>query len=70
MRTSNILTFIGGALAGAAIALLLAPMSGEETRRRISEEAAKLRDRCKCGNPNCKCGSDCDCGEEMTQHEE
>ncbi len=32
---AGILAFLGGAVAGAAIALLLAPDSGDETRRKI-----------------------------------
>jgi len=39
------LTFACGALAGAVAALLLAPRSGEETRRRISDAAGRSRDR-------------------------
>ena len=34
MKT-GILAFLGGAVAGAAIALLVAPDNGEETRRKI-----------------------------------
>lgn len=34
-----LVTFIGGALVGAAAALLLAPKSGEETRAQIAELA-------------------------------
>lgn len=59
MKTSHFLTFVGGAIAGAAIALLFAPSKGEDTRRRIrefmEEEAAKLRGKCDCG-PDCTCG--------------
>jgi gas vesicle protein len=40
-----VVTFVLGALAGAAIALLLAPTSGEETRRILSEKAKEGRDR-------------------------
>jgi gas vesicle protein len=39
------LTFVCGALAGAVAALLLAPRSGDETRRRISDAAGRSRDR-------------------------
>ncbi len=35
--------FLLGALVGAGIALLFAPSSGEETQRRIREQARKLR---------------------------
>jgi len=37
--------FILGAVAGAAVALLAAPASGEETRRRLSEKAREGRAR-------------------------
>jgi gas vesicle protein len=40
-----LVTFVLGALAGAAVALLLAPASGEETRRVLSEKAKEGRDR-------------------------
>ncbi len=37
--------FVIGALAGAAAALLLAPESGEEVRKQISEQGVALKDR-------------------------
>ena len=37
--------FVLGALAGAAIALLYAPATGEETRRRLGEKAREGRER-------------------------
>jgi hypothetical protein len=58
MKTSLFLTFVGGAIAGAAIALLFAPAKGEETRRRIKEFAEDQAD--KLGKR--VCGPDCDCG--------
>lgn len=36
--------FMLGAVLGAGIALLLAPATGEETRRRLRETASRLRD--------------------------
>jgi len=40
-----IVAFVLGALTGAAVALLLAPASGEETRRLLSEKAREGRDK-------------------------
>jgi gas vesicle protein len=40
-----ILAFAGGAIAGAATALLLAPMSGSETRGNIKRFAVDTKDR-------------------------
>ena len=37
--------FALGAIAGAAIALLYAPTSGEETRRKLAEKAREGRDK-------------------------
>jgi len=37
MKTDTLFAFIGGAIVGAAAALLLAPESGEETRKKIRE---------------------------------
>jgi gas vesicle protein len=42
---SVVVAFTLGALAGAAVALLYAPASGEETRRRLAEKAKEGRDR-------------------------
>jgi gas vesicle protein len=39
------LAFIAGAVAGAAVALLFAPASGEETREYLNERAREGRDR-------------------------
>lgn len=40
-----VVTFVLGALAGAAVALLLAPTSGEETRRVLAEKAKEGREK-------------------------
>jgi gas vesicle protein len=40
-----VVAFVLGALTGAAIALLLAPASGEETRRLLGEKAKEGRDK-------------------------
>ena len=37
--------FVLGAITGAAVALLFAPASGEETRRKLAEKAKEGRDR-------------------------
>ena len=40
-----LVSFVLGAVAGAAVALLYAPVSGEEARRRLAERAKEGRDR-------------------------
>ena len=40
-----IVAFVLGALTGAAVALLMAPASGEETRRLIADKAREGRDK-------------------------
>ena len=42
---SVLVAFALGAIAGAAVALLYAPASGDETRRRIAEKAREGRDK-------------------------
>ena len=42
---SVLVAFALGAIAGAAVALLYAPATGEETRRRIAERAREGRDK-------------------------
>jgi gas vesicle protein len=42
-NSKNLAWFIAGASVGAAIALLFAPQSGEDTRRLIGEQARKGR---------------------------
>lgn len=46
MNTGNtLLAFIAGAVAGAAAALLLAPESGEKTRKKIRRKASDVSDK-------------------------
>ena len=40
-----VVAFVLGALTGAAVALLMAPQSGEETRKLIAEKAREGRDK-------------------------
>ena len=42
-----VLAFVLGAVTGAAVALLMAPASGEEVRRKISEKAREGADRAR-----------------------
>jgi gas vesicle protein len=42
---SLLIAFVAGAVAGAAVALVLAPATGEETREFLSERAREGRDR-------------------------
>ncbi|HUS05955.1 MAG TPA: YtxH domain-containing protein [Bryobacteraceae bacterium] len=39
--TTNVMWFVAGITAGAAVGLLYAPAAGEETRRVLSDKAAK-----------------------------
>lgn len=64
MKCKGLIAFIGGALAGATAAILLAPDSGENTRRKLREKAQQeyehLKDKvaqvkCDCTDPNCGC---------------
>ena len=43
----SLLAFIAGAMAGAAVALLIAPESGEKTRKRIKDKAVGVADAAK-----------------------
>ena len=42
---SVLVAFVLGAIAGAAVALLWAPATGEETRRKLGERARESRDK-------------------------
>ena len=42
-----LMAFVVGALAGAAVALLYAPASGEETRRKLADKAREGRETLK-----------------------
>lgn len=64
MKCKGLIAFIGGALAGATAAILLAPDSGENTRRKIREKAQQEYDnlknkvaqaKCDCSDPDCGC---------------
>jgi gas vesicle protein len=45
---SLIFSFVLGGLAGAGLALLFAPLSGRETREKISDFAEDVKDRAEC----------------------
>ncbi len=64
MKYNGIIAFIGGALVGAAAAILMAPDSGENTRRKLKEKAQQEYDnlkqkvanvKCDCNAPDCGC---------------
>ena len=42
-----LVAFLAGAVAGAAVALLFAPATGEETRRNLGDRAREVRDRAR-----------------------
>ena len=43
-RTDSLTAFLLGALVGAGVALLLAPQSGEETRKKLGDKGRQLAD--------------------------
>lgn len=43
--TALIFTFIGGALTGAALALLYAPMTGKKMQKKVADVADKVVDK-------------------------
>lgn len=52
--SAEIMTFIAGAALGAGLALLIAPCSGTETRRRLGDAARKLQDNARSTVSNVK----------------
>lgn len=64
MKCNGIIAFIGGALVGAAAAIILAPDSGENTRKKLREKAQQEYDHLKqkvsgmkseCSGPDSQC---------------
>ena len=64
MKCNGIIAFIGGALVVAAAAILLAPDSGENTRKKLREKAQQEYDHLKqkvsgmkseCSGPDSQC---------------
>ena len=45
MRTKDLFFFLGGAIVGAAVGMLLAPESGAKTRRRIKRFVEDEKDK-------------------------
>ena len=43
--TALLFTFVSGALAGAAVALLYAPMSGKRLQRKVADVAEQVADK-------------------------
>ena len=43
----TVISFLAGAVTGAAVALLLAPQSGRETREQLAGYSEELRERCR-----------------------
>ena len=64
MKCNGIIAFIGGALVGAATAILLAPDSGENTRKKLKEKAEEeynnLKEKVAKAKNSCS-APDCDC---------
>ena len=61
MKCKGLLAFIGGALAGATAAILLAPDSGENTRRKLRDKAQQEYDHLK--EKMAKAKAKCECEE-------
>ena len=68
MKCKGLLAFIGGALAGAAAAILLAPDSGENTRRKLREKAQQEYDHLK--EKMARAKADCGCPDSYCTEEE
>ncbi|ADH85770.1 YtxH domain-containing protein [Desulfurivibrio alkaliphilus] len=43
----TVISFLAGAVTGAAVALLLAPQSGRETREKLAGYSEELREKCR-----------------------
>lgn len=68
MKCKGLLAFIGGALAGATAAILLAPDSGENTRRKLRDKAQQEYDHLK--EKMAKAKAKCECEEEYCVEQE
>ena len=62
MKCKGLAAFIGGALVGAAAAILLAPDSGENTRRKLMDKAHEEYDHLKEKLAQAK--AKCECAEQ------
>ena len=68
MKCKGLVAFIGGALAGAVAAILLAPDSGENTRRKLRDKAQQEYDHLK--EKMAKVKAKCECEEEYCVEQE
>lgn len=56
MKNVGLLAFLGGAVVGAAVAMLITPKRGDETRQMINDMIHKGIKRCPiCGHLGCHC---------------
>ncbi len=65
MKCKGLAAFVGGALVGAAAAILLAPDSGENTRKKLKEKAQQeydhLKEKLAQAKAKCECtGQECE----------
>ena len=68
MKCKGLLAFFGGALAGATASILLAPDSGENTRRKLRDKAQQEYDHLK--EKMAKAKAKCECEEEYCVEQE